>query len=142
MESLLRYAFAFVGTPYKYGGESPMEGLDCSGFVKEILIAAGVLPHGVDLTAQGIYETLISRARTGVWEPGAIAFYGKSLDRITHVAFCVDSDTMLEAGGGDAQTTTMVESIKHRAFIRMRPIRYRRDFLLVIRPDYDRAFSA
>lgn len=33
MDSLLRHAQGFLGTPYKYSGKSPKTGFDCSGFV-------------------------------------------------------------------------------------------------------------
>lgn len=36
------YAVAMVGTPYRYGGESPSSGFDCSGLVNYSYARAGV----------------------------------------------------------------------------------------------------
>lgn len=32
----MSYARSLIGTPYKYGGDSPSEGFDCSGFVDHV----------------------------------------------------------------------------------------------------------
>ena len=45
----------FVGTPYVWGGNNVMEGLDCSGYTQVILRAAGLDPKG-DQTSQGLYD--------------------------------------------------------------------------------------
>jgi cell wall-associated NlpC family hydrolase len=46
-EELMMHALAFVGVHYKRGGENPLTGVDCSGFVQHVFKeAAGiVLPH-------------------------------------------------------------------------------------------------
>ena len=40
-ENLVKKALKYVGTPYKYGGESPSEGFDCSGFVYYVYKSIG-----------------------------------------------------------------------------------------------------
>lgn len=35
-KALVDYARTFVGVPYKYGGNTPKEGFDCSGYVKYV----------------------------------------------------------------------------------------------------------
>lgn len=112
-----------------------MNGIDCSGLVMELLMAAGVFPHKTDLSAQGIFDALESKSGSG-WGAGCLAFYGESIIKIKHVGFCVDAYMMLEAGGGDSTTVTLAEAIAKNAFVRLRPIKYRKDFLCVIRPSY------
>lgn len=35
-KAIVRHAEQFIGVPYKYGGNSPKEGFDCSGYVKYV----------------------------------------------------------------------------------------------------------
>jgi hypothetical protein len=130
------YAMQFVGVPYLWGGDDPMKGFDCSGFVIELLSAVGAFPDKTDSTAQGLYEYLLPMGKFNEYGLGSIAFYGKDLKHISHVAFCLDQYVMLNAGSGDSKTVDLQSAIKQNAFIKMRPIKYRKDFLGVIKPDY------
>lgn len=40
--AMLNYSFNFIGTPYEWGGNSLTNGIDCSGFVKELFGKIGV----------------------------------------------------------------------------------------------------
>jgi cell wall-associated NlpC family hydrolase len=39
---MLRYSFQYVGTPYRWGGNSLTSGIDCSGFVQQLFGKIGV----------------------------------------------------------------------------------------------------
>jgi cell wall-associated NlpC family hydrolase len=137
--TFILYAMSFVGTQYRWGGDDPIEGFDCSGFVIELLTSQGLLPYGFDTTAQGLY-THFSQADRGsiVLKPsfGALAFYGKSIKQINHIAFCLDNFRMLEAGGGDSTVRDRTTAAQKNAFIRMRPIQFRKDFVGAVMPHY------
>ena len=138
---LIRYAMTFIGTRYLFGtapsgGDDPGAGFDCSGFASELLRAAGVLKYRDRLNAQGIYAHL----RTGgeICEPraGAFSFYGKSATEISHVGFCIAPGYMIEAGGGDETTLDTTTAARQNAFTRIRPVRFRRDFVACVMPAY------
>lgn len=128
-ELLKAYALSFLGKPYLYGGDDPIFGLDCSGFVSELLRASGVIKWNERLNAQQLYNLFHFQKFSSKPEFGALAFYGRSATAVSHVAFCLDSVTMIEAGGGDSTTTNMDLASRKNAFVRMRPIEFRRDFL-------------
>ena len=124
----------FVGTPYIWGGDDPILGMDCSGFAQEVLASIGFDPDG-DQTAHGLYNYLKMNGLMSSRSKGALAFYGSS-KRITHVAICLDDMFMIEAGGGGSKTTTKEAAAKHNAYIRVRPIDRRKDLVECILPRY------
>lgn len=132
------YAKRMLLVPYVWGGNHPLEGVDCSGLALELLRASGLWPHGTDTTAQGLRDTLVERGwrRLDILrEPpdfGALAFYGRSVKSITHVAFCLNGAQMIEAGGGGSKTRTPELAAEQGAYVRIRPIRGRSDLIEVI----------
>jgi len=135
MKDRCDYALNFIGIPYIYGGNSPIEGLDCSGLVLEALRCEGHV-HKEDMTAKDLYRFLKSKnwynvQREKVTE-GDIIFFGNSLDNISHVAIALNNYQLLEAGGGDASTISRAEAIKKNAFVRIRPISNRQDLIAIL----------
>jgi hypothetical protein len=110
-----------------------MAGWDCSGLVLEILKAVGVVPSKYDATSHVLYTKTLSG---GIPEPRAhaLAFYGKG-NIATHIAYCVSPTHMVEAGSGNVLTTNLEAAIKQNAFVRVRPIYGRKDFLACHMPD-------
>lgn len=137
MKYLVDYAFSFLHMPYRWGGYNPIEGYDCSGFVQEILASVGIDPPG-DQTAQALYNLLEKTSSPNKWGVGSLAFFGASVTKITHVAFCIDQYRMIEAGGGGSTTLTTADAIKQNAFVRIRPISNRKDLVAMIRPNYSK----
>jgi cell wall-associated NlpC family hydrolase len=136
MNILMQTALAYLGTPYHFGGKSPVGGIDCSGFVSELLKGVAILPWNAEINAQGIHDEIIKNGRPDRWGLGALAFYGSDVNHIDHVAFCLDQYRMVEAGGGDHLCLDVQTAALHNACVRVRPIKFRRDFLKVVMPDY------
>lgn len=136
MKILEQYAMSFLGKPYIWGGDDP-SGFDCSGLIIELLQSCGLLPHRFDTTSQGLHDKFINDSMKGAVGFGTLAFFGKSVTRITHIGFMVDDFRMLEAGGGGKHIKTLKDAIKYNAFIRIRPIKMRRDLVAIIKPHYN-----
>lgn len=140
IDYLVIYAFSFSGTPYRWGGSTPIpgDGLDCSGFVQLPLKAAGVINYNVDLSAQDLYD-LFTTSTLGTPlkepQPGALSFYGKP-HHITHVGFVVSDKMMLSAAGGTEVTLTKEDAILANAYVKLLPVNYRKDLVAVILPNY------
>lgn len=135
-ELTLWYAKKLIGAPYIWGGQSP-GGFDCSGLVIEILMGAHILPHGYDATAQGLWNDFHDDWPSILHPlPGALVFYGRAIHDITHVGFAIDGYRMIEAGGGGSMMKTPQQAWDKGAFVRLRGIYSRKDFLTMIMPHY------
>lgn len=136
MEILIQYALSFVGNPYKWGGDDPIDGFDCSGLIQELLASVGLDPSG-DQTAQGLFNYF--QAGNGSWNDysaGSLAFYGESVTKITHVAMLLDQFRIIEAGGGGHTCTNREMAAKLNAYVRIRLVKKRGDLVAVIKPYY------
>jgi cell wall-associated NlpC family hydrolase len=132
---LLAYAMRFVGVPYKWGGDDPLLGIDCSGLVLELLKSQGLVPKSFDTTAQGLYKKYES-VKVFKASFGALVFFGADTSKITHVGFALDNKVMIEAGGGDSTTVNLLAAAEKNAFVKIRPILSRSDLVGIVRPRY------
>lgn len=133
---LIDYAKSFYGVPYVYGGDDHA-GVDCSGYISELMRAAGMIGNKERLNAQQLYERFSLNGSHDIWAPCSLAFYGGSVaGHIIHVSMLLDSQSCIEGGGGDSTTVNLSQAIERNAFVRIRPIKLRKDFLMVLRPRY------
>lgn len=130
------YALSLLGLPYRWGGDDPIGGFDCSGLVIEILQSCGVLPRGYDNTAQGLFKKFWEYGEPGVVEFGSLAFFGRSVEKIIHITYLLDDYRMIEAGGGGSRTTSNDAAERDNAFVRIRPIKWRSDLVAIVKPKY------
>lgn len=113
---IVAMARTYLGKPYVWGGESEAEGgYDCSGFVYSVLNKCGMkVPR---TTAQG-YSAL-GKTVTNI-KSGDLLYFGKSVKRITHIAFAINSSQMIESRGNSKNTKTnkgrgvSITNISHR----------------------------
>lgn len=90
--NLVNYAKQFVGNPYKYGGTSLTNGVDCSGFTMKIYEKYGYkLPHSA--ASQASYGSYVS---TNNLQPGDLIFYGYN-GSISHVAIYIGNSQIVHA---------------------------------------------
>lgn len=135
-QALTEYALSMLGVPYIWGGENRLTGVDCSGLVQLILRAGGVDPPG-DQTAQALYDHFHRTSGVeGIPQWGALAFYGESVLKISHVAWCLNPYQMVHAAGGDSTCKTIEDAKKKGACVRIDLIDYRKDRVALIRPRY------
>lgn len=78
----------FVGTPYKYAGQSPSTGFDCSGFTSYVMKGFGVTLS----PASAAQATTGKKVPLDRVLPGDLLFFGESEKKIQHVALIVKSD--------------------------------------------------
>lgn len=135
MDILRGYAMSFLGTPYIFGGPNRLTGIDCSGFVQELLASVGLDPPG-DQNAQGLFDHFSVNGEWNRHTMGSLAFFGKDAKNITHVAMLLDQYRIIEAGGGRADTTTLDAAKARGAMVRIRLLKFRTDLVAVIRPRY------
>lgn len=130
----IQVALSYLNIPYIYGGKNPLIGLDCSGYVCEVLKAFGVLGTFDELGSQELHAKFASCEKTRAI--GALSFYGTDLAHVDHVALHIDDHFVIEAGHGTAQTTTKDIAVQRGAFVRVRPHDYRKDYLETLLPIY------
>jgi len=130
----LVYAFSFVGTFYKWGGDDP-SGFDCSGYIIEILKSVGILPRRFDTTANGLYRKFQNN-KLDKPKPGALIFWPKTSkpNEAGHIELAIDAWHTLGASGGGSKTLTEADAIRDNAYIKMRPIKRNRNVLAILEP--------
>lgn len=95
---LVVYAHNLIGTPYVWGGNTPAQGLDCSGLLYYIQKKAG--SEVEDMTASG-YSMIGKNIDIGQKKPGDFLFFGRP---VTHCAIYVGNGYMIESRGGRKNT--------------------------------------
>ncbi len=92
--ALARYALAFLGVPYLWGGNTP-RGFDCSGYVQYVYAMWGIpIPRTADLqfaAGQPVAEP----------EPGDLLFFQTYAYGASHVAIYLGGGWFVQAIGSD-----------------------------------------
>lgn len=145
-DEVIQYSRSFLHTPYVWGGNNVLQGFDCSGFVCEVLRSFGLVGQLDDLNAQTLFLKLCKSSNYGPstvyihpsfeFTPGAILFFGASIQKITHVSICVDGFRMIEAGGGGKECISKEIAAKIGAMVRESMVSHRVDLVAGVIPQY------
>ena len=88
-------AMRYLGIPYRYGGTSPIKGLDCSAFVQRVFASRGIrLPR-----------TAAEQARVGLpvslsqLQPGDRLYFAIKGNRIDHCGIYIGNGLFIHASG-------------------------------------------
>jgi len=98
--NLTSYAQSLVGTPYRYGGNSPDSGFDCSGFVGHVFRQSANLD--LPRSSQEMYR-LGQPVEAEQLQPGDLVFYNTLRRAISHVGIYLGDDRFVHSpssGGG------------------------------------------
>lgn len=84
-QKVVDYGKKFVGTNYKYAGQSPKTGFDCSGFTSYVLNEYGVpISPASSVQAKEGRKVPLEKVM-----PGDLIFFGESKRKISHVGMVV-----------------------------------------------------
>lgn len=91
---VLRTAEKYLGVPYVWGGASPEEGFDCSGYVMYLFGELGVsLPHGAEAISQ--YGTPVEFQDL---QPGDVIFFQNTYRYgVSHLGIWAGNNTFIHA---------------------------------------------
>jgi cell wall-associated NlpC family hydrolase len=109
LDSIVAQAWTMIGIPYRWGGNNPEEGLDCSGFVRYVYRKA----TGIMLPRQ---SAQISKEGGAVAQPalhpGDLVFFNTSRGRATHVGIYLGDEQFIHAPA--TGSSIRVESLTSR----------------------------
>ena len=104
--ALLSQAHQVLGVRYKYGGETPYEGFDCSGLTQYVYRHA----NGFTLPRTAAEQSQASRTISfNEMKPGDLIFFRTSGTKVNHVGIYVGRGQFIHAasGGGRVSVDTL-----------------------------------
>lgn len=110
-----RTAERFVGIPYRWGGDTVVDGMDCSGFVRAVYNLCGV---NIPRTSREQFKVGENVGKTDL-QDGDLVFFGASGDEINHVGIYVGNGRFVHAPrrGDDIKVSTLDENYFAKKFI-------------------------
>lgn len=110
-----RTAERFVGIPYRWGGDTVVDGMDCSGFVRAVYNLCGV---NIPRTSREQFRVGDTVARSDL-QDGDLVFFGLSEQSINHVGIYVGNGKFVHAPrrGEDIRISALDEAYFSKKFI-------------------------
>ena len=95
---VLTMAQRYIGTRYRYGGDTPAEGFDCSGFVQYVFGRQGVeLPRTSRLQASAGEPLALA---VDSLHPGDLLLFASTGRRVNHVAIYAGNNRIIHSTAG------------------------------------------
>jgi cell wall-associated NlpC family hydrolase len=102
-------ALSLLGVPYRFGGNDPATGLDCSGLVRHVFRAA----KGVDLPRRSVEIGKVGRAiKRDELVPGDLVFFNTRGAPYSHVAIYIGDGNFVHAPARRGQVR--IEALNER----------------------------
>lgn len=126
IEKLIEYANKWWGIYYKYGGNS-IEGVDCSGFVCNVLRSMGLIEQDKDYNVQMLWDKFSSfdNVSRETLRGNLVFWFDNGVP--VHIGICIDDETSIQAARGNSDITTYDKAIARNAFVDYVPLDYRTD---------------
>ena len=121
MQGLLRRAFTLLGTPYRWGGNSPDRGFDCSGLVGYVYrTALGIDLPRISRDQARAGERVADRAAMAA---GDLVFFGRR-GRVDHVGIYIGEGKFVHAPsrGKDVMVSSLDEGYWGSKFMQARRV--------------------
>ena len=102
---LIMNAMSLIGLSYRFGGNSPTQGLDCSGFMQYIFNRSMGITLPRTSAEMATVGQQVDRANL---KPGDMVFFGSG-GRVSHVGMYIGNDRFIRAPrtGRDIEITSM-----------------------------------
>ena len=120
-ELFVKIIRSVIGRPYKWGGQSPETGFDCSGLIIWGLNQVNIKVP--DMTVLDIYRHFgNNEISIRICSPGSLLFYGKTHMTINHVMVVLDRwddeyFTICGARGGNSKTINNRKAYDRSAYV-------------------------
>ncbi|MFO1417844.1 MAG: C40 family peptidase [Methylotetracoccus sp.] len=106
--TVIPLALSLTGTPYRWGGNTPDEGFDCSGFVRYVFSRYGVyLPRRAVEQAEWVPNVPFHARRAG-----DLVFFDTGTPPVSHVGIYLGRDEFVHAssaGGGRVIVSSLMK---------------------------------
>jgi len=115
LNNLAFYALSLTGTPYRYGGNSPETGFDCSGFVRHVFHST----LGIELPrSSSEINELGERINLSELRPGDLVFYNTLRRAFSHVGIYLGDGRFVHSpsSGGGIRVENMAQGYWQKRF--------------------------